>query len=65
MHLLIFRRGRQFNYYQHDLSVQSHMALNGNPVIPPGGMRRPVETHCVRLNTDFHRITSTASCSPR
>ncbi|KAF9251804.1 hypothetical protein DTO006G1_2591 [Penicillium roqueforti] len=31
-------QGRQFNYYQHDLSVQSHMALNGNPVIPPGGL---------------------------
>ncbi|KAJ6143991.1 hypothetical protein N7471_003444 [Penicillium samsonianum] len=34
-------QARLFNYYQHDLSVQSQMAPTGNPVPPPRGLPVP------------------------
>ncbi|OQD95536.1 hypothetical protein PENVUL_c113G03532 [Penicillium vulpinum] len=34
-------QARLFNYYQHDLSVQSQMTPTGTPVLPPGALPAP------------------------
>ncbi|KAF7529075.1 hypothetical protein PCG10_008845 [Penicillium crustosum] len=54
-------QARLFNYYQHDLSVQSQMAPTGNQVLPPRGL--PVPQVVITNKKEAHNKQQTKTTS--
>ncbi|CAI7616282.1 unnamed protein product [Penicillium discolor] len=54
-------QARLFNYYQHDLSIQSQMTPTGNQVLPPGGL--PVPQVVITNKKEAHNKQQTKTTS--